>query len=264
MLLSLSPIPPAAVASRNKSAEITISSGSINTAPSVPSRAAAERLPPASSTSRMAENSTNPPSPLVPPSAERRAPRPKIAASSAKVMTVPPSELAPTPSAERSAPDDNVISSPARTSTLPASMPAAPSAPRRPAISTSSSALIEMPASTPDKSTIAPDRPDDSRLMRLSIETTALVPVSTRPVTRTSLAVIAAPPVALIVPLTDIRPCDDNGTWLSWTSVTLGALIIPLAPNILFMKSWLGVTSWTEPIFMTPVAPTMMPCGFRK
>ena len=94
-LVLLSPVPPSDEASRNRSEEIVMLSGSIKTEPATPLLAAADKVPPASSTVPMAENSTKPPSPETPPSARICDPAIKVAVSSAKMMTLPPSEFVP-------------------------------------------------------------------------------------------------------------------------------------------------------------------------
>ena len=114
-------LPPLlSVLSRNKSALITISSGSIKIAPCAPLAAAADSWPPASSTVLRAENSTKPPSPIEPPSAETTAPDDRVERLSAMMMTLPPSLLIPRPSAEIFAPSASAISPPALIDTSPA------------------------------------------------------------------------------------------------------------------------------------------------
>ena len=66
--------PPFDELSRNISTDTLIVSGSINTAPAMPAIDAADRDPPARVTVSTAENSTKPPSPVLPASAARRAP----------------------------------------------------------------------------------------------------------------------------------------------------------------------------------------------
>ena len=101
--------PPSVDVLRRILAEIAIASGSISTSPIAPFWADAESEPPASSTTWRAENSTKPPSPLVPPSAERRAPACRVERPSAMTYTSPPDELSPRPDAEISAPRPAMI-----------------------------------------------------------------------------------------------------------------------------------------------------------
>ena len=214
---------------------MVILSGSIRTEPATPFGAAADSEPPANSTVPTAENSTKPPSPEAPPSARKTESAPNIAVSSAKMMTSPPSEFAPTPEAEIIAPAPVVMVPPARISTSPAFWLALPSALMAPVI------LMFVVA---DRVT---DGAVDKSTLTASILTNwpalicAAAPVVTAPDTFIAPACMSTDRMAFTVPRTAIKPSRDKGTpllviWLNWVG-----LITPGAENMLRMKSGVGV-----------------------
>ena len=91
LLLSDELVPPLATpVSRSISALISRAAGSISTVPCWPFWADADKDPPDRATTLRAENSTNPPSPELPPSADRRAPAARSLLFSAITRMSPP------------------------------------------------------------------------------------------------------------------------------------------------------------------------------
>ena len=225
-------VPPVAVVSRSKSAEMTIFAGSIRTAPSCPSEADADSLPPASSTVCLAENSTNPASPLEPALALILAPVPSRAALSAITVTVPPSLLAPTPSADTRAPRSSAISLPAAKSIVPAFSLAEPLAKTVPETVTSFRASKSMVGESTKRSTTSVGARLLSKLTRSEISMRAVSPVLMLPEIEISPALMTASSTALTLPLTVMMPARDNGTPLARTRFKAVGLITLPGPNI--------------------------------
>ena len=186
-------VPPSAFAPslRSKSAEITIFWGSIRISPCGPFSELAERLPPASATVSRAENSTNPPAPLVlallvlAPLALAplvlalaliAAPLLRVDVPCA-ITTTEPASPPPAALAVTDAPAPSVISPSASNWIEPASPPLWPSALTSPVmIISSSAASLVSGTALPSRDIIDVCELPGERLTRLSMATTARAP----------------------------------------------------------------------------------------
>ena len=171
-------VPPSAFAPslRSKSAEITIFWGSIRISPCGPFSELAERLPPASATVSRAENSTNPPAPLVLALALIAAPLLRVDVPCA-ITTTEPASPPPAALAVTDAPAPSVISPSASNWIEPASPPLWPSALTSPVmIISSSAASLVSGTALPSRDIIDVCELPGERLTRLSMATTARAP----------------------------------------------------------------------------------------
>ena len=224
---------------RSISALISNAAGSINTVPCCPFCADADKDPPDKATTLRAENSTNPPSPDMPPSADKREPAARSLLFSAITRISPPELLWPWPSAEITAPAPTEIFSPARMAITPASFWSAPSAWTRPDRLMSVTADRLILGATACISITLPVAPAGT----VFIFTTE--PIFTRACSpAVSCPVISSCPEATLIwstaftwPRISITPVLESGAPLSRTVCNCGAEITFPAPNIEFMKS---------------------------
>ena len=175
---------------------------------------------------------------------------------SAHKINFPPDEFSPSPEAEIR-PELSEISPPAFMFMSAAFLPSTPSAIIDPSLIKLFLATI---STRPSFTTTSLSRFLFSRLTMS--ETSKLVFILPRLIM--SPPIKAAPPAALILPFTDIKPSGFKGispakiAFVSWEDTVLSEDIT------LSINSLVGVAKVSVPTFITPLAPTAMPFGLRK